>query len=279
MRWVSHFLLWAMATGCAPIAIPASVKFAEDEVLDAENSASATDLDSTDVATEVTGSDGGSLPDTTEGLDSATPPADTSATSDSVATSDSTSPDAATKVCPRTPGCNNDKKCEPSCEETNETCPCDCNFEIASKWTFGDNKCNDLCESYLNSFDCCTCGDSKCLNYGVCNDSTMCIESGECFKACGNKICEPGETTSKEALKPGQVVCDEDCNNSACGNDVCNFSENPDLCAKDCGTACGNCVCEPGEKCEVDCPVCGDGICTTCAKNDESKSCPADCKK
>ena len=114
----------------------------------------------------------------------------------------------------------------------------------------------------------------------VCNDKDACSYDDHCV---GNK-CEPGGFL-------------EDCL-SACGNDKCEYGENPDICPMDCGgckdgicrwhemedeicpqdclPACGNTKCEPGEilSCLVDCSYCGDSF---CGLNENPDNCAHDC--
>ncbi len=108
--------------------------------------------------------------------------------------------------------------------------------------------------------------------------------------ACGNNICDSGETP---------VTCAEDCDSGTCGNNLCELTEDSSSCPEDCsenhcgnGTcgdkenvytcpgdcpwnSCGNGVCEAGEEdgvCAKDCfvPTCGNGLC-------ELSETPADC--
>jgi len=103
------------------------------------------------------------------------------------------------------------------------------------------------------------CGHSE---DGVCGadefsltDNSYVSYSPDCQAACGNKICEPGESP---------VICPYDCGPTACGNQKCEWNESPIICPEDCATACGNGVCDKGENsslCGADCGPCGDKVC------------------
>ena len=151
---------------------------------------------------------------------------------------------------------------------------------------------NDICEQGEGGMDpacpmdCPFCGDGVC---GEGESSTTIIDDKEVylfscladcadFFACGNKVCEPGQTPES---------CPEDCLNSACGDGACDPTENAETCPHDCAIACGNGDCETGESfedCPADCGYCGDGICQNMEKypsDDDvqgvSKYCKADC--
>ncbi len=66
--------------------------------------------------------------------------------------------------------------------------------------------------------------------------------------ACGNNVCDPGETPQS---------CANDCHGPVCGNSTCEAGETPQSCANDChGPVCGNGTCEAGEtqtSCAADC--------------------------
>jgi hypothetical protein len=90
---------------------------------------------------------------------------------------------------------------------------------------------------------------------------------GGCFQsfrlrmmACGDAVCDPGET------------CDADC--IICGDGICNGSETESSCLTDCDP-CGNGYCAPNDPytCPQDCETCGDGICSL----SERFTCPEDC--
>jgi len=66
-----------------------------------------------------------------------------------------------------------------------------------------------------------------------------------------------------------------------CGNGACEPTDGgPQECPGDCGPACGNCICEGSEdflRCPIDCGYCGDGVCSMCGHLDEPLRCPEDC--
>ncbi len=196
-----------------------------------------------------------------------------------------------------------DGACDPACDERVETCPKDCcvcgngvcdGGEICGEFredattcpcdctTCGDGVCSPCGENPTNcSDDCCRtpegstgCGDGFCLGFGCGENPDTCPD--DCGTACGNGICDRGESP---------FSCAEDCKKQVCGNGVCEPTDNgPDECPQDCKGYCGNCECEPGRgeflfNCPTDCGSCGDGFCsTTCEHLKESpETCPEDC--
>lgn len=81
--------------------------------------------------------------------------------------------------------------------------------------------------------------------------------------------------------------------NAMCGNNLCEYQENPDNCPNDCkltGARCGDNFCDAGNNensgsCRQDClPNCGDGICANiscmsigCPESENENNCPNDC--
>ncbi|MBM4343795.1 MAG: hypothetical protein FJ100_10515 [Deltaproteobacteria bacterium] len=226
---------------CEPPAVPAAGAFLGDHAVDAD--VAATDGKAT--------APDGKLP-----TDS-TPAADVAPTSETQPSNCK----ALSLSCP-------DGVCQVECGETAANCACDCPIPKVAN---GDGKC-EPCENINWSIDCCICGDGKCVNKGVCGEAVECAK--DCQPACGNKVCEPGETPQS---------CNEDCDNKACGNGQCEApKENPQSCPTDCATGCGNCLCEAGETaaaCPKDCGACGDGVCSICPDYNESGGvCTTDCK-
>ncbi len=86
--------------------------------------------------------------------------------------------------------------------------------------------------------------------------------------ACGNGICEAGESS---------ISCPNDCG-SLCGDGACNGSETSSSCPGDCGANCGDGTCN-GEESSATCPAdcgssCGDGVCNG---TETTGNCPDDC--
>lgn len=95
--------------------------------------------------------------------------------------------------------------------------------------------------------------------------------------------CQGGESFGRET--PQRAIC---------GNNLCEYQENPDNCPGDCrltGARCGDNFCDSGNNensgnCRQDClPNCGDGICagiscmsTGCPESENSANCPNDCE-
>jgi len=83
--------------------------------------------------------------------------------------------------------------------------------------------------------------------------------------ACGNGVCDSTENSS---------TCPEDC--PPCGDGFCSFDEDVWSCPNDCGF-CGDGVCSATEDpwaCPNDCGFCGDGVCSSL---ETFKTCPSDC--
>jgi len=119
-------------------------------------------------------------------------------------------------------------------------------------------------------YDCGYAGDGVCgADEFSLTDNSYVSYSEDCQAACGNKVCEPGESPE---------ICPYECGPTACGNQKCEWSESPTICPEDCATACGNGVCDKGESpslCAADCGSCGDKVC----QGGEFKEgyCPKDC--
>jgi hypothetical protein len=105
-------------------------------------------------------------------------------------------------------------------------------------------------------------------------DSTGVITAACKVLACGNGVCDAGESS---------VTCPKDCPPpNPCGNGVCDAGESSVTCPKDCPppNPCGNGVCGAGESsvtCPKDCPPpnpCGNGVCDA---GESSVTCPKDC--
>jgi hypothetical protein len=85
--------------------------------------------------------------------------------------------------------------------------------------------------------------------------------------ACGNLVCESTEDP---------LTCPGDCPDF-CGDALCSGDENALLCPGDCPQTCGDGVCTGFENvvnCPYDCGYCGDNICDA---SENQSSCAADC--
>ncbi|MFT7581415.1 MAG: hypothetical protein ACI9MR_003091 [Myxococcota bacterium] len=167
-----------------------------------------------------------------------------------------------------------DGVCDIGCEETLDTCPCDCSVE-------GDGICSPCGENPITApVDCCKgpfgtsgCGDGFCIGFTCGENPDTCGD--DCGTPCGDGICQAGENPFN---------CEQDCLLKVCGNGICEGPDGgPEECPQDCAPFCGNCECESehGEvvfNCPIDCGYCGDGICAICdALNEDPVTCPEDC--
>ena len=164
------------------------------------------------------------------------------------------------------PACG-DGVCQPGAGETLATCGLDCHV-------CGDGQCDNPESPATCAADCCgTCGDGICAlsSWGCGETAASCVPDCK-GTVCGNGICEKGENPE---------ACDADCGAHDCGNDVCEPPEGPATCPGDCAAVCGDCDCEGTESfetCPEDCGYCGDGVCSSCAAQNENEvTCFADC--
>ena len=122
-------------------------------------------------------------------------------------------------------------------------------------WTF---LVSDKEEKESESID--LCGNNVCDK----GEGKTCTE--DCGVLCGNNKCDPTDFT----------ICPWDCG-IECGDTICSTGESSENCPQDCFGDCGDGTCTQNEwgMCVIDCPICGDGICTLPKEN--MVTCQNDC--
>jgi V8-like Glu-specific endopeptidase len=198
----------------------------------------------------------------------------------------------------------------------NCTVDTDCSAPLRCRMLAGQNICGELCPDPAGGTGC-PCGlTCRPIDVPTAEFEGLCVETGFVDSACGNGVCEPGESDDLCPPDCTAIPCHMITSTGCCAAELATWCDNGVLhqhhCAGDaacgwdetlsrygCGTdgapnpldlntmtcpalgpECGNGLCEPGEtqeSCFPDCPVAGYCGDNVCQGYEYYENCPEDC--